>query len=85
MHRSCGSGTPGSPAAPGRWEEDYSDEDMGEDARTVPVMATHALDKRRARPLREIVDRLDRSFLAVTVPDPAVDPGRPWWQRRDWF
>ena len=84
-HRVAGALLPGFPAAPGAAEEDYSDEDMGEDARTVPVMAIHALDKRRARPLREIVDRLDRSFLAVTVPDPAVDPSRPWWQRRDWF
>lgn len=73
------------PSGPRRWEKDYSDEDMGEDARAVLVMAIHALAPRQARPLRRVVDRLDRSFLAVTVPDPTVGPDRPWWQRRDWF
>lgn len=73
------------PRGPRRLEKDYSDEDMGEMARAVLVTAIHALERRHARPLRRVVDRLDRSFLAVTVPDPTVDPNRPWWQRRDWF
>lgn len=66
-------------------EKDPFAEDMGVTARTVLEMAIHALGRRQARPLRRVVDRLDRSFLAVTVPDPSVDSHRPWWQRRDWF
>lgn len=73
------------PRGPRRWEKDPSDEDMGTDARIVLSRAIHALGPRRAEPLRRVVDRLDRSFLAATVPDPAVDPDRHWWQRRDWF
>ena len=73
------------PRGPRRLEKDYSDESVGEDARTVLTMAIHASERRQARPLRRVVDRLDRSFLAVTVPDPSVDPDRPWWQRQDWF
>lgn len=73
------------PRGPRRWEKDYSDETVGECARTVLGTAIHALGRRQARPLRRIVDRLDRSFLAVTVPDPSVDAHHPWWQRRDWF
>jgi uncharacterized membrane protein YccC len=66
-----------------RWEQDYDAEWWGEDARTVLERAIHALERRQARPLRTVVDRLDRSLLAMTVPDPTVDPNLPWWQRRD--
>lgn len=68
-----------------RWEAYYDSEWWAEEARTVLERAIHALGRREARPLRTVVERLDRSFLAVTVPDPSVDPDRPWWQRRDWF
>jgi hypothetical protein len=75
----------GAPRGPRRWEKDPSDEDAGASARAVLETAIHTLDRRQARSLRRVVDRLDRSFLAVTVPDPSVEPHRPWWQRRDWF
>ena len=65
--------------------KDPSDEAMGANARTILDAAIHALGSRRAEPLRKVVDRLDRSFLAVTVPDPSVDSRHHWWQRRDWF
>lgn len=73
------------PRGPRRWEKDPSDETMGASARSVLETAIHALGGHHARPLRVVVDRLDRAFLATTVPDPSVDSGRPWWQRRDWF
>ena len=66
-----------------RWQDHDDAEWMGEDSRTVLERAIHALGPRQARPLRTIVERLDRSFLAMTVPDPTADPNRPWWQRRD--
>jgi hypothetical protein len=73
------------PRGPRRWDKDPSDEAMGANARTILDAAIHALGPRRAEPLRKVVDRLDRSFLAVTVPDPSVDSRHHWWQRRDWF
>lgn len=73
------------PRGPRRLEKDPSDEDSGARARTTLDAATAALARRRARPLRRIIERMDRRFLDTTVPDPSTDRARPWWQRRDWF
>lgn len=73
------------PVGPRRWEKDPSDEQGGEDARLILDAAIHALGPLRAKPLARVVNRLDRAFLAATVPDPTVDVRFHWWQRRDWF
>ncbi|MEU6963783.1 hypothetical protein [Streptomyces chrestomyceticus] len=50
--------------------------------RTELELVLHALPRRSARQLRALVEPLDRTFLARTLPDPHTPDDRPWWERR---
>lgn len=54
----------------------------GGHGRTELKLALHALPRRSARQLRALVEPLDDTFLARTLPDPRLPEDLPWWERR---
>jgi len=57
---------------------------IGPMARDELERALLALPRRRAAPLRAVVERADKEFRAKTLHNPRADSSRPWWARRWW-
>lgn len=50
--------------------------------RTELELALRTLPRRSARQLHSLIDPLDDTFLARTLPDPHLPEDLPWWERR---
>jgi len=72
------------PLGPPTWERDPYEDEVGFTARATLEAAIWALNRREAKPLRDLVDRVDAAFYAATVNDPFTALARPWWERRQW-